>query len=302
MRYYVGIDGGGTKTLFKCADEKLNEIKTLSFPSCHVLQVEQNQAIEILKNGISQIFDGLPDNDIEICICAGLAGYGNDQSIRKRIEMIASEAFQGKPFILYNDAQIALAGALNNEDGILVIAGTGSIALSKYQGQIYRSGGWGYMLGDEGSAYWIAKQLLEEYTMQCDGRSPKTQVVKALKQYCNLKDDYDIISYISNILGNERDKIASLAKIAFELAENKDPASLRIYDQAGYHIASLINALATNVDQVYKASYIGGVFNAGNIILDPIQNNLKKNIELCKPYNDPAYGAILLAKEMFDHK
>ena len=131
MRYYVGIDGGGTKTLFKCADEKLNEIKTLSFPSCHVLQVEQNQAIEILKNGISQIIDGLPDNDIEICICAGLAGYGNDQSIRKRIEMIASEAFQGKPFILYNDAQVALAGALNNEDGILVIAGTGSIALSK---------------------------------------------------------------------------------------------------------------------------------------------------------------------------
>ena len=300
MRYYIGIDGGGTKTLFRCVDEDLKEIKTQSFPSCHVLQVETSQAIAILKEGIDRMFDALPAN-AEVYICAGLAGYGNDKSIRHKIESIANEAFQGIPYVLYNDAQIALAGALNNEEGILVIAGTGSIALSKYQNNLYRAGGWGYMLGDEGSAYWIAKQLLEEYTMQCDGRSQKGDVVKALKQYCKLEDDYDIISYVSNVLKNERNKIASLAKIVYELAKKKDPVSLRIYDQAGYHIASLINALARDDKHIYKASYIGGVFKAGNLILEPIQKYLKKNILLHEPYHDPAYGAILLAKEKFGH-
>lgn len=298
MKYYIGIDGGGTKTRFVCTDEKMIEVARVTLPSCHILQVQPEQAIQTLKTGIMTVKENLPVNS-EIYICAGLAGYGKDVLLREKIEKCMQQACYQIPYMIESDARIALSGALDNQDGILAIAGTGSIALSKEDGLLKRCGGWGYLLGDEGSAYWIAKRLLQEYTMQIDGRREKSKIVSAVQSYCHLKDSYDLISYISSELKNERNQIAKLAEIVYQLASQNDSIALQIYEEAAAKIAELINTLALDTNKQYIASYAGGVFQAGEFIIKPLKKALKSNVSFIRPLHEPAYGAILLAKQKF---
>lgn len=297
MKYYIGVDGGGTKTEFICYDEKGHLVDQVTLSTCHILQVSHSQAVSILTAGINEVIAPyMPVCDSDITICAGLAGYGENKNLKHKIEAICKQSFGNKNFIIKNDAEIALAGALDNEDGIIVIAGTGSIGLAKKGNVSYRCGGWGYMLGDEGSAYWIGKRLLQEYTQQIDGRKERTLLVDYLKHTFSLKDDYELINYVSQTLGNQRNKIAGIAILLEELALKSDPAALEIYAQAGKALAELVNQLSKHFKDTIKVSYIGGVFKSSDLILDPLRNCLQDHTILQSPAHDPAYGAMLIAK------
>ena len=298
MKYYIGIDAGGTKTAFICLNEEDKVVKECSKPSCHVLQVDDETAISILKSGVNEVLE-MASADDEVYICAGLAGYGKNIQLRQRIENIAANAFAPYNYIIKNDAEIALAGSLNGEDGILVIAGTGSIALAIKGNQSYRCGGWGYMFGDEGSAYWIAKELLATYTMQCDGRMPKTMLYKYVFDKCAFSDDYDVIPYVADKLQNKRDSIAKLAIYAYDLAMQNDQVALNIYDEAARLLAQMINALAIHYPDKVKASYAGGVWAAKDLLMPMVKKYLNDNIEFVEPYMNPVMGASLLAKMNF---
>lgn len=300
MNYYVGIDGGGTKTAFACYNEEKECVAECILESCHVLQVDREKAISILKQGLERLAQSLKnDVDVHFYICAGLAGYGKDKELRKRIESICEESFKNHKYVICNDGETALAGALNGKDGILVISGTGSIAYSTLQGHTERSGGWGYMLGDEGSAYWIGKKLLQEYTKQCDGRHSRTDLVEFVKNSLKLKDDYDLISYTANILKNDRGKIAKLALLVNDLAKKNDKAALRIYDEAAREIAEIIHSLSKSFPNKCYVSYIGGVWKAKELIIDPLKYYLNENIILEEPKYPPVFGAYLIAYNLF---
>ncbi len=298
MKYYIGIDGGGTKTAFVCYDEANNLVASCVRPSCHILQVDDEKAVSILRSGIEELLD-LAKIKGEAYICAGLAGYGKNISLRQRIENNAHCAFKGHPYILRNDGEIALAGALDGDDGILVIAGTGSIAIASKGDIAYRCGGWGYMIGDEGSAYWIAKKLLSAYTRQCDNRQPKSLLYAYLYEKWQFHDDYDVIPFVADKLQNKRDAIAGLAVCAYELAMMNDPEALHIYEEAALALAQLVNALAINFPGKVKASYAGGVWHAKDILMPMIKKHLVENIEFIDPHRLPVDGASLLAKHYF---
>lgn len=299
MDYFIGIDGGGTKTAFTLYDENAHVLDQIVLPSCHVLQTSKNQAIEILKQGVMAV---LPDSvaNEHVYIGCGLAGYGNDAALRQEIESRVAESFQGMHYRIANDAQIGLLGALEGSEGIFVIAGTGSMGLSYQNGQFKRVGGWGYTLGDEGSAYWLAKQLLQEYTKQVDGRKPRTALVDVLKNTCDLEDDYDIISFVNTKLANKRDHIASLAPIVYQLAQDQDLAALEIYARLAEELSSLIHSLAKDFNHPVNVSYTGGVWKGLSFIRPYL--TLDDNVHLCAPKHDPCYGAYLLAKQLKDNR
>lgn len=165
---YIGIDGGGTKTKMVLFDENGSRLKELILPTVHVLTQPQDQSIEILRDGVNQL-----DPDHTAIIGAGLAGYGQQKELRDKIEYICKEAFEDRTFVVESDVRIAIEGALDGHDGIVVIAGTGSIALSLKNNKLTRCGGWGYQLGDEGSAYWIAKKMFNIFCKEIDGRLEK---------------------------------------------------------------------------------------------------------------------------------
>ena len=168
---YIGIDGGGTKTKMSLFNEEGLLCKEIVLPTVHILTQPKDKCIEILKNGVDQLD---PHCDAKIGI--GLAGYGQDKRIRNEIEDICSNAFGNRSFVLESDVRIAFEGALNGQEGIVVIAGTGSIAFSLKNNVMKRCGGWGYQLGDEGSAYWIVKKMLNVFCQEIDGRLPKTKL------------------------------------------------------------------------------------------------------------------------------
>lgn len=299
MKYFIGIDGGGTKTAFVCYDENNAYIGECVLPSCHVLQVDRDRAVSILKTGIENLIAELPEKDAQVYICAGLAGYGKNIALRSRIEEICHLSFVGYPYVIKSDADVALAGALDGKDGILVITGTGSIALSQNQGKRSRCGGWGYMLGDEASAYDMAKQLLRAYTQQCDGRIPETLLKSYVKESCGLSDDYDMIAYVSEVLGNERDKISKLSMLVYALAKQNEPCALQIYENSAKEIAKLVNTLAEAFAGSVTASYVGGVWNAEDILLHKVREYLSDHVDFVSPKFDPSYGAYILAKHNF---
>lgn len=298
MDYFIGVDGGGTKTAFTLYDECGNAQNQIVLPSCHVLQTTQQQAVDLLKQGIHAL---LPEDvDLNhVYIGCGLAGYGNDVSLRKEIETRISQSFEGMHYCIANDAQIGLLGALEGQEGIFVIAGTGSMGLSYQNGQFKRVGGWGFTLGDEGSAYWLAKQLLQEYTKQIDGRKPRTALVDVVQNACDLKDDYDIISFVNKKLENKRDNIASLAPLVYQLAKDNDPAAHEIYKHLADELSQLIHTLSKDFDQTINVSYTGGVWKGLSFIRPYL--TLDENVQLIAPKHDPCYGAYLLAKQLKDN-
>lgn len=299
MDYFIGIDGGGTKTAFALYDQQAHEIDRVVLPSCHVLQTSKKQAIDLLQQGVQSL---LP-HDVaseHVYIGCGLAGYGNDASLRQEIEERVAQSFAGMHYCIANDAQIGLLGALNGDEGIFVIAGTGSMGLSYQHGQFKRVGGWGYTLGDEGSAYWLAKQLLQEYTKQVDGRKKRTSLVDTVKNACDLQDDYDIISFVNTTMENKRDNIASLAPLVYQLAQDHDSAALAIYAKLADELSSLIQSLAKDFSHTVNVSYTGGVWKGLSFIRPYL--TLNDNIHLCAPQHDPCYGAYLLAKQLKDKR
>ncbi|MBE6120504.1 MAG: hypothetical protein E7189_08760 [Erysipelotrichaceae bacterium] len=295
MKYFLGIDGGGTKTHFLCMNENKEICLDFTRSTVHVLQVPTEVSIKILSEAIQYVKETLCCSEHDLNICFGLAGYGNDSLLKNKILNICSISAGGSFYCIYNDAQIALEGALNGEDGILMIAGTGSIALSKQHGNYRRCGGWGYLLGDEGSAYWIGKELLNSYTRQCDGRMDSTGLVAYLKNKWGLSEDYDIISYISNHLNAKREAIAGLALDVAELARSGDKSAIDIYTRAGYALADQVYALLPSFSATPLVSYAGGVWKADNWIKDPFCQCLNNKIHFLDPVYSPAYGACLLA-------
>lgn len=295
MNYFIGIDGGGTKTDFLCIDENGVAAGKTTLSTVHIMQVDDGEAVRILKQGIEET---LPETAAkkDVFICAGFGGYGKNAEIRQRIETICSNSFGNMNFSVKNDGEIALYGALNGEDGILIIAGTGTIGLAKVKDEMKRCGGWGYLLGDEGSAYWIGKKLLGEFCRQSDGRSQKTKLFYTLLEHFGLEDSYNLIPIITQT--HDRTSVASLAKLAFALAEEKDSAALEIYEEAAKQLADIVNALSKNYPDGCKLSYAGGVWRAGEYIIAPLKKYLDEKIQLIAPEHTPVYGAYLLARKM----
>lgn len=297
--YTIGVDGGGTKTKFVLLDEKTQMIESVELGTCHFMQVGFEGLEKIIAEGLEILLGKaqLGDKDIGR-VGLDIAGYGRVKEIATNIEKAMAKACKAYEYYLFNDVEIAHAGALNNQDGIVVIAGTGSIAFGKSNGKTQRTGGWGFQMGDEGSAYWIGKKSLELYGKQADGRLPKSALYYQFMDKYQLTNAYDMIRVVGQDLKGERGAIAQLAKLCHQAALDKDEAALKIFDEAGYELAQMINALVPLFEkEVVKASYIGGVFKSGPIITEAVQRHLLPQIQWQAPLFEAEIGAALLAKE-----
>lgn len=289
---YIGIDGGGTKTAFGLFDAHGKLLDKIELPTCHFLQVGYDGCAQCLKDGIYQLIDKheLSCHDLKIGI--GIAGYGSDQQVRKTLEKYIQTALNGLSYVLTNDMHIALIGALNGQDGIATVAGTGAIAMAQVNNEIIRCGGWGFQLGDEGSAYWIGKQLLSCFCKQVDGRMKRDILYDTIMKIYHMNNPYEIVSII-NHFDNERTEIAKLAKICDELSfEQEECRSILV--EAGKHIASLVKGLQNYFTESTIVTYYGGVFHS-QVMKDSFYKSLDDCI-IIEPQNSPIYGAYLYAK------
>ena len=294
MKYYLGIDGGGTKTSFLVADENGTVISTSTSGTCHYLQCGLDGVTKVIKEGLDKI-------DVPIAYAfVGCAGYGDVESDKKPVEDAVKAAMGDIPHSIGNDCENALAGGLAGQPGINIIAGTGSMACGTKDGiNSIRCGGWHHGIGsDEGSAYWMGYRLLHEFTRQSDGRDPKTPLYEKIKEHLGLTTDDEIIVRVVEEWKLDREKIASIAPLLAPLIKEEDPFAEEILTEAADELADLAVALNNRLGftENTPVTCTGGVFKMGQILTLLLNERLKKhNMHYERPQLEPVAGAVILA-------
>ena len=299
MEYIIGIDGGGTNTIGLLATETGECIaKVQAGPSnYHVVGTEQTQ--DVLKEIVSELsthVDNTPLHSIHFCL--GMAGLGREED-KRVIGQICDEIGINKNRILTHDAHIALVGGTGKQEGVIVISGTGSIVYGiDLHGVEVRAGGWGYLLGDEGSGYDIALKGLQAVARAADKREQPTQLTDMILNRLDLDKPSDLIRWTH---AAERDEIAQLSQVVFKVLEMGDSKAEKIIDSAFSELACAVETVALQLEftQPFSIVFSGGILLHQPTLADRLGRWIEKIIlgsSVMLPKHDPAYGAVLLAK------
>lgn len=305
MKYFLGIDGGGTKTKFVLADYNLNIIESTTEKGCDYHHIGVEGVCAIFEKGIETI---LVKSNIQIenilSIAWGIPCFGETVSIDNKIIKFLENLFPYIKHQFFNDVELGLAGSLALKSGIHMVSGTGAIAIGKdHNSTILRCSGWDAHFGDEGSSYWLGLNTLRLFSMEADGRKIKGPLYKIIKDAYKIQSDFDIIDYFYKNLNEKRDKIAKIQLLLNEAALAGDISAIELYKKAAFELFITIETLIKKLDfgnTEIPISYSGGTFKAEKFILKPLETYLSKySIRLIKPIFEPAIGAILLASKDF---
>lgn len=302
--YYLGVDGGGTKTDFVCMDGHGEIRASVTTDTTYHLEVGLDQAIYRLGIGIGRICGklGITPADIRYAFL-GLPAYGEDSVVDPQLRDAGRQLLGHDRFSCDNDMVCAWAGSLGCEDGINIVAGTGSIAYGQRQGRAARAGGWGEVFGDEGSAHWIAVRGLALFTRMSDGRSPKGALHALITEELSLGSDMALCERIMGPRGMGRSGIARLAGIVSRAADLGDAAARDILAEASEELTTLAIALRHELgfpgDVTVPLSWSGGVFNHLSFVRDDFVAGLPAlGFQVVEPRFSPGHGAALYARRL----
>ena len=302
MRYYIGIDGGGTKTAV-CAANLRDSI--LRYGETTGSSWREHGAVEVsrkIKQAVLDLMDGELGDVAGVAM--GLPCYGESSEGDRALKLAVHEAFAGIPIFFTNDVEAGWAGSMALKPGINVVAGTGSIAFGKDAGgNTARSGGWSEFFGDEGSCYWMGRKVMELFSKQSDGRCPKDELFLTVCREFGLEDEISFIDLIYTQYAGNRERVASLQLLAQKAAMAGAPSAKALYSEAVYELCLLVDAVRNKLDfggKPWTVSYSGGLFKAGELILPHFAKEIKKSGgKLAPPVFEPVQGAVLLAFEHF---
>ena len=304
-RFFLGVDGGGTKTRFALLDQRTLVAEATLGTSYHP-EVGIDGVRGVLTAGIREVLDKAGINATQIAFAFfGLPAYGEDSAIVPALDALPRSILGRDRCAVDNDMVCGWAGSLGAEDGINIVAGTGSIGYGQRQGRGARAGGWGETFSDEGSAYWIAVQGLNAYSRMSDGRQPKGPLHALINEALEVELDLDVCARIYGEQARSRGEVAQLSVVVARAAEAGDPAARDIFVRAGQALAEIADAIRRNLgfgtEEIVPLSYSGGAFAAGERLLSPFHQALKAfhaRFELRSPRFEPHYGAALYAAKL----
>jgi N-acetylglucosamine kinase-like BadF-type ATPase len=301
MAFYLGIDGGGSKTAALVTDESgVPRGRGLAGGSNH-LRVGIETATRNIERAvnIALVESGIAIREIEYAYC-GIAGSDHPEHHERVVESLRTFFPRGN-FIVDTDARIALTGAVGFGSGIVVIAGTGSVAFGRNdRGDECRAGGWGPILGDEGSAYAIGRDGLAAVLRAHDGRGPVTALTDLLCREHGMCDPADLPRYIYAVT-THADDIARYGKLAMEAASDGDDVASEIIARAANDLADCVLAVARRLgitNGSFPVARVGGAFNAGDQLIAPLRDAIVRSApraELIAPLHTPVEGAAMMA-------
>lgn len=300
MNYVVGVDGGGTKTAGLLVDLKGHVLAQGSVGPTNYQVVGSSGITKEIPRLVHGLFASahVPEEELA-SIALGFAGVGRPGE-PERVAAIVEDLHLARKVVVDHDAMIALVGALGDQPGLIVIAGTGSIALGRNAlGQRARCGGWGYLLGDEGSGFFVARQALMAVLKAFDGRAGKTLLTERLLGELGLQTVEEIIPRVYH-RGMSHDEMATLAPLVFDGARQGDAVAQGILDRAGRELglmaAAVISKLGMEGGNV-TIGLVGSLFRDKHLLLEPMEAVLSQVVqpEFIKPRLGPVQGAAILA-------
>ena len=301
---FLGVDGGGTKTAFALIDRQGQVLARNEQSSAYYLEVGMEGAADVLARGCAGLFAaaGVTANDIAFAFF-GLPAYGEDRAVQAQLDALPRAVLGYGRYLCDNDMVCSWAGSLACADGISVIAGTGSMAYGRIDGQGARAGGWGELFSDEGSAYWIARAGLALFSRMSDGRAPRGPLHGLLRTRLALQDDLDLCQVVYGELKGERSKVAALSRLVSEAAALGDAQAVAILESAALEVAALVDAvrgqLGVDPGTEVTVSYSGGLFGVEGPLRAPFARVLAASnagaYRLIAPRLPPVLGAAVYA-------
>ena len=303
MSYYIGIDGGGTKTKCVLCNDSLEVIyQTKSGPSNFLTIGTAKVAdtiIELINNCCTS--SNLSVSEIEN-ITIGTTGAGRESDALKLKEAVIAKAksvnLKLNSFNVVSDARIALEGSFTGKPGSILIAGTGSIMFGKDKdGVIHRVGGFGRLIGDEGSGLTLGKKGLNLISKYYDERGKATLLTNKVEKQYDISDQSDLIIKVYSDGFNMQD----IAPLVIESANEGDELCKDILDQETNELLLHIMAMKKKInEEKMKIVFIGGTITTENLYSSMLKEKIKMFLpDVLIHHSDypPEIGAVIMAKQ-----
>jgi N-acetylglucosamine kinase-like BadF-type ATPase len=303
---FLGVDGGGTKTAYALVDVE----GTLR--ASHV-----GATVDHLADGLdaarARLIEGLEGTLARARVAAGdvryaflgLPAHGEDGEMTAALDAMPAAVLAAGRYRCGNDMICSWAGSLACVDGISVIAGTGSMAYGEFAGRQARCGGWGELIGDEGSAYWIAREGMNLFSRMSDGRVARGPLHALVRDRLGLADDLHLCAHIYGARANRRDAFAQFARLVHEAAQAGDRVAAAIFVRGARELVGCVvatrRALGVPAQVALPVSHSGGVFDNAPAMVDAFRAALAEApgpFEYRAPRFPPAVGAALYAARL----
>lgn len=306
----LGIDGGGTKTQALLMNENHQILGSGKSGASNYQSIGIEAAKNSIQIAITEAVTNSKSDEPISAICLGLAGVGRPEDVRV-VQTFLAEIIHNTPSIKWtlqpnttiicSDSAIALVGGIGHSVGIVVMAGTGSqIFGQNSQGLQKRVGGWGYLLGDEGSGYNIAIRGLQAALKAYDGREFPTTLIADFQASLGLKSIEGLIEVVYR-RGWGVQEIAALAPIVFEAANKEDKVAKGIISDVVEELTVATKVAISTLFQpheTFEVVTIGSVWNSQGNFRGKFETAIKAiapNVQLIWPRHLPVYGAAILA-------
>jgi N-acetylglucosamine kinase-like BadF-type ATPase len=296
--HVLGIDAGGTKTVCYLADGDGNVLGEARAGGAN-LQAEGELGVEKVLHSVMDQALGGRVRDVD-AICLGMAGVDRD-SEGGVVRAIMRRIGAGAPAVVVNDALVALVAGVGGAPGVVIISGTGSIAYGRNaDDQAARAGGWGHILGDEGSGYWIGRRALRAVARAADGRGPATALTPRLLNHFAVSRPSDLITEVYDREVRHQ-SLAQLARLVQQARDEGDEVATQILEMAAHELVrsarSVVERLKMGGDAV-QFVLAGGVFTGVPWLAQELRRRLpgiapRGQVRLLEV--EPALGAVRLA-------
>jgi N-acetylglucosamine kinase len=303
-KYLIGLDGGGTKTKCVLTDFNFNPLyECRGGPSNFLLigtQIVSETILSLILESIAYL--EITAEDVA-SIMIGTTGAGRQSDAQKLkqdfLQYAESKGYFFKSFNVDSDARIALEGAFSGGAGSLLIAGTGSVIFGKdKQNKIHRVGGFGRLIGDEGSGNTLGRRGLNQVAKEFDGRGDKTLLTEFLIRDFGISDSSQLIT---EVYRNNFDT-ASFAPKVIEAAQNGDKVANRILEEESnellLHVKGIFNMIG---EETLKLCLIGGTIVTENFYSAMFKKKIElhlPNVKIVSAENSPEIGAAFMAKNL----
>jgi len=301
--YFLGIDGGGTKTKVVVINENKDIIyESVAGPSS-VDTVSNQQTVDSIQYALNSFYSS--QNHVAFdAIFIGLGGIVFDHQKKAIIALLKSlKGVDSKTIIVVeNDMHNALYSGLLFDEGMTLICGTGMVAFGKNKdGKYHKSGGWGFKEGDAGSGFNLGSEAIKYMIRAFDHRLSKDAFALELANHLNLKNAEDIISLMDELY-LDRTKVASLAPFVTKYANLGHPYAIKIIEKATDELALSVKAvyqqLNLNSTTLVVVGSLGNVQGHFKSLLHEKIKSISSKINIIEPKVDPAYAAAIMASRL----
>lgn len=300
---YLGIDGGGTRLRLALCDDHFSVIHQREYGSANPSSIGKEAARSLIQTAIRETLAdaSLNESDIE-AVGVGIAGVSVEHSAAW-LEAVMRDVLT-RPFIaLSSDVEIALVGAHGQRRGVLVLSGTGSAVYAvNSAGQATMVGGWGYLLGDEGSGYWIGLQALRLFTRAADGHplSPQeaqSRLPQRTAEQLQFNHPKELIGWLYGQPMTATARVAGLAPLVLSEAEAGDMCARAMLEDGAKQLAEMAQTAAALLREPdLPIAFAGGMLAGSNVLSRSLCERLKLQEFPVSKY-PPVVGAAILAKQ-----